>query len=102
MGIMELKLTGAQHKPASWRTLATLLIVAALFPAFSRGAEEASVYGGEVTVPLLNQLEGFHPLVDRALEAVVLQLLYNGLVKLNERLEPIPDLAESWGISADG
>ena len=52
-------------------------------------------YGGVVTVPVLNRIEGLHPLIDRAVENVVQQLLFNGLVALDETLEPVPELAES-------
>ncbi len=31
-----------------------------------------------------------------------IMLIYSGLLKLNSDLEPVGDIAESWGVSADG
>ncbi len=67
-----------------------------------RGADEKSPYGGQVTVPVLNRIEGLHPLLDRSVENVVQQFLFNGLVAFDESVAPIPDLAESWTVSDDG
>jgi peptide/nickel transport system substrate-binding protein len=80
-------------------TAAVIVLVAV--PVFAGGSEDNTPYGGVVTIPLLNEVEGFHPLIDREMEGVVLQLLYNGLIKLDKNLMPVPDLAESWRISDD-
>jgi len=40
--------------------------------------------------------------VDSTVSMALLQLVYNGLLKMNEEMSLIPDLAESWAISADG
>lgn len=58
-------------------------------------------YGGEVTIPVLNRIEGLHPLKDRSVGTAVRQLLFTPLVDTDESLEPSPGLAESWTISED-
>jgi peptide/nickel transport system substrate-binding protein len=40
--------------------------------------------------------------VDSTVSMALLQLVYNGLLKMNEEMSLIPDLAESWAISGDG
>ena len=68
----------------------------------ARGGGESDEYGGQVTIPVLNRIEGLHPLIDKSVENVALQLLFNGLVFFDEALQPTPDLVESWTVSADG
>lgn len=100
-----MKLNGKNDRlRRSARCNLTILLLTVLVPAVvaAGGTGEAEGYGGRVTVPVLNRIEGLHPLIDRSVEAVVLQLIYNGLVVLNETLEPTPGLAESWTVSADG
>ncbi len=65
-------------------------------------SKESDGYGGEVTIPVLNRIEGLHPLKDRSVENAAQQLIFNGLVDINESLEPSPSLAESWVVSDDG
>ena len=88
-----------KKEPRSTLVIVSCIVTASLFFV---ACEKDDGYGGEVVVPLLNRVEGLHPLIDRNVDAVALQLLYNGLVEIDENLEPSPDLAESWTISDDG
>jgi peptide/nickel transport system substrate-binding protein len=89
------------HLKRKRSTAALVLLLAALLVAQSCQNDE-SEYGGAVTIPLLRGLEGFHPLIDRNVDATALQLVYNSLIKIDESLEPVSDLAESWIVSGDG
>ena len=80
---------------------APVLLVFATVLFCSFGGEEVE-YGGTVTIPLVIDLEGFHPLVDRNVGSEALQLVYSSLVKIDESLVAVPDLAESWAVSEDG
>ncbi len=62
------------------------------------------VSGGLYSEALIGSLGRLNPVLDalNAPDRDVNRLLYSGLVKFDERGLPQPDLAESWGISADG
>ncbi|RCK72566.1 MAG: Oligopeptide ABC transporter, periplasmic oligopeptide-binding protein OppA [Anaerolineae bacterium] len=62
------------------------------------------VSGGLYSEALIGSLGRLNPLLDIANPADrdVDRLLYSALIKFDERGVPQPDLAESWGISADG
>ncbi|MGQ9630153.1 MAG: peptide-binding protein [bacterium] len=81
--------------------IATLLSVFA--SALAGDGKEKHTYGGTVVLSSLNEPEGINPILSRDTAAVDLaNMIFNGLIKLNDRLEPIPDLAESWEVSEDG
>ena len=80
--------------------LVTIGLVGVVFTC-SRQPEQTG--GGTVRVALISNPAGFNPLIDRDIGPGHLgQVLFNGLVRINEELEPVPDLAESWEVSADG
>lgn len=62
------------------------------------------VAGGTYSEALIGSLGRLNPVLDFANQADrdVNRLLYSGLIKFDDRGLPQPDLAESWGISADG
>jgi len=41
-------------------------------------------------------------LTDRTISNALIQLIFNGLVRLNKEMLPEPELAQSWDISEDG
>jgi peptide/nickel transport system substrate-binding protein len=87
--------------------LATLVIVAVLLlsqqPVLTPVLPEAAP-GGVYTEGLVGALGRLNPLLDwnNPADRDVDRLLFSGLVKFDSRGLPQPDLAESWGTSADG
>ena len=84
---------------------ASLVLLAAggaVLAATIRGSGSASVYREAVVAP--QRPISLDPLFGRDDPAVrdVGTLLYRGLLRLDGRAMPAPDLAESWGISGDG
>ena len=76
-----------------------LFIVISLFFFYACKNEEQQ--GGTVVLGQLTGPDGFHPLIDRSVGADQ-QLLFNGLLKLDVSLQPVPDLAQGWTVSEDG
>jgi peptide/nickel transport system substrate-binding protein len=64
---------------------------------------EQSRYGGTVVLATVEEPAGFNPLfyLD-SLSPHIGSLVFNTLIKINEQLEYVPELAESWQVSADG
>ncbi len=62
------------------------------------------VSGGLYSEALIGNLGRLNPVLDVAnpVDRDVDRLLYSALIKFDERGLPQPDLAESWGVSADG
>lgn len=60
--------------------------------------------GGLLTVRLRADLNNFNPFVNSNDEGAVLvnSVIFSGLTRLDGRLQPQPDLAERWDVSADG
>jgi peptide/nickel transport system substrate-binding protein len=59
--------------------------------------------GGNLTVRLAEDIPALRPWQPRSRgEEQVLSLLYSGLMQLDDRLRPQPDLAREWQASADG
>lgn len=59
--------------------------------------------GGNLTVRLAADLPDLRPWQPRSRgEEQVTGLLYSGLMRLDERLRPVPDLAERWATTPDG
>ncbi len=87
--------------------LATLVVVAVLLlsqqPVLTPAVPEAAP-GGVYTEALIGALGRLNPLLDwnNPADRDADRLLYSGLVKFDSRGLPQPDLAESWGTSADG
>ena len=65
--------------------------------------EENSRYGGTLILSVLTELEGLNPILYRnTFSKNIEDMIFNSLVRFNEKLEPSPDLAESWQVSEDG
>lgn len=59
--------------------------------------------GGTLTLAMSADLPTLRPWQPRSRgEEQVTAMLYNGLVRLDEQLRPVPDLAEGWEETADG
>ncbi len=61
------------------------------------------VTGGTYTEALIGQPGRFNPVLDyyNPVDQDVDRLLFSGLIRFDDRGQPQPDLAESWGISRD-
>jgi peptide/nickel transport system substrate-binding protein len=87
--------------------LATLVVVAVLLlsqqPVLTPTLPEAAP-GGVYTEGLVGALGRLNPLLDwnNPADRDADRLLFSGLVKFDSRGLPQPDLADSWGTSADG
>jgi peptide/nickel transport system substrate-binding protein len=87
--------------------LATLIVVAVLLlsqqPAVTTILPQAAP-GGVYTEGLVGALGRLNPMLDwnNPADRDADRLLFSGLVKFDSRGLPQPDLAESWGTSADG
>jgi len=59
--------------------------------------------GGTLTIRIPNDVPDLKPWDMRSRgEEYVANLMYNGLVRLDDELRPQPDLAENWDVSQDG
>jgi len=60
--------------------------------------------GGIYTEAVVGELQRLNPVLDRQNlpDRDIDRLIFNGLVRFDSRGIPLPDLAESWGISQDG
>ena len=65
--------------------------------------EEKPTYGGTLRLADYTKPAILNPiLTNETISTTLIGLIFNGLVKLNDKVEPVPDLAESWDISNDG
>ncbi len=93
---------------APWRSSIAVggCIVALLLPAVLRGGGTTQIRGphrGGTVVIAATDPGHFNPgLTTGAGTHLVAGNIYNGLVQFNEQLEPVPSLAQSWTVSADG
>ncbi|MBI3738046.1 MAG: peptide ABC transporter substrate-binding protein, partial [Chloroflexi bacterium] len=87
--------------------LATLMIVAVLLfsqqPVLTPNSPVAAP-GGVYTEGLIGSFGRLNPLLDwnNPADRDVDRLIFSGLIKFDSHGLPQPDLAESWGTSADG
>jgi peptide/nickel transport system substrate-binding protein len=97
-------------KKLRWQILVvllTLIVVAVLLltqqPAVNQVLPEPAS-GGIFTEALIGSFGRLNPLLDlnNPADREIDRLLFSGLVKFNSIGIPQPDLAESWGVSADG
>lgn len=59
--------------------------------------------GGNLTIRLAAAVPELRPWQPRSRgEEQIIELLYNGLMRLDDQLRPQPDMAERWDASADG
>ncbi|MDX1378376.1 MAG: ABC transporter substrate-binding protein, partial [Anaerolineales bacterium] len=100
-------------KQLRWQILVvfvTLVIVAVLLytqqsaPGTGTVIQQQPEQGGVFTEGLVGSLGRLNPLLDwyNPADRDVNSLLFNGLVRFDERGLPQADLAESWGVSQDG
>jgi len=91
---------------SSARYLSGVLIALVLFAAAAsmQGCrQERSRYGGTVVLSTVEEPTGFNPLFYMdTLSPNIGSLLFNTLVNIDEQLEYVPELAESWQVSEDG
>lgn len=87
--------------------LLTLVVVVALLLTQEPGQQVFApqpASGGLYTEGLVGSLVRLNPLLDQhnPADRDINRLLFSGLVKFDARGMPVPDLAESWGVSLDG
>ena len=91
-----------------WLVIITLLGIALLgsllaYLAFTFATVIVPDVGGTYVEGLADQPQYINPLLSQnQVDRDLCSLIFNGLTKLNERGEVIPDLAERWEISDDG
>jgi len=60
-------------------------------------------YGGTLNLATIDEPETLNPVISQDTSAtIVWELVFNSLTRVNERMEPVGDLAESWSVSGDG
>ena len=104
----------APHWRGIWRKPAMLgVLMATLFLAACGSSEDptstpaatepsGSKVGGTVVMSL-NHPQSLNPILNPVSTTIfTVPLFFNGLTKPGDDMEPLPDLAESWDISADG
>lgn len=65
--------------------------------------EEKPTHGGEITVGLTGNLENLNPLLAKTVpEQAVVDLLFQGLIKLDNSLKPVACLADKWEVRDNG
>ncbi len=83
------------------RALRALLL--ALLVAAPVAAEEPPSYGDAIVTGAIGDASRLLPiLASDSASGDIVGLVFNGLVKYNEQLEQVGDLAESWTVSPDG
>lgn len=97
-------------KKLRWQILVvllTLVVVGALLLTEEPGEQifaPQPAEGGIYTEALVGSLGRLNPLLDQnnPADRDINRLLFSGLIKFDARGLPVPDLAESWGVSMDG
>ena len=65
--------------------------------------EKVSNYGGTITIGHSTKPSIINPiLTSETISAILMNLIFSSLIKFDEALQPVPDLAESWEVSKDG
>ncbi|WP_255604484.1 peptide ABC transporter substrate-binding protein [Oscillochloris sp. ZM17-4] len=89
--------------PAAVRTPAPPAATAAPSPAPAPPTSTPLPRGGNLSIRLAEDLPDLRPWQPRSRgEEQVTAMLYSGLMRLDERLRPVPDLAEYWDTTPDG
>jgi peptide/nickel transport system substrate-binding protein len=95
-------------KHLRWQVIITLLGIALLgsllgYLAFTRVTVVVPDVGGTYIEGLAGNPQYINPILCQynQVDRDICSLVFNGLTKLNERGEVVPDLAEGWDISAD-
>jgi peptide/nickel transport system substrate-binding protein len=94
--------TASQRLHRAW-PLCLLLLVSALSLSSRWLHAEAPVPGDAIVVGSIGDASRLLPLLaSDSASGDIVGLLFNGLLKYNERIEIVGDLAESWTVSPDG
>lgn len=84
-------------------TLSLALLAALCFSTLPASTETAPKRGGSLIIALENEPSTLAPYLTTDTPAfMVVNNIYNALVLLDENLQPKPELAKSWTVSADG
>ena len=87
-------------RPIMWSMLIALCIILGLV---GLAAAQQPRYGGTLHVAWEQDVTGFDPHWSAGLQNIYLAgNLFNGLVTVDERLDYVPDLAESWEVQDNG
>lgn len=82
---------------------AAVLITTVLLDGCRGERDERSRYGGTVVISTFEEPAGLNPLLYLdTLSPNIGSLVFNTLVNIDEQLEYVPELAESWRVSEDG
>jgi len=100
------RVLSAQEKKVL-KTLSISLILGGLlylYGFFFVGGVQRPTVGGSYTEGLIGNALYINPLLAQSndVDADLVRLVYNGLVRYDNNYQPIPDLAKSWTISEDG
>ncbi|HXH11808.1 MAG TPA: ABC transporter substrate-binding protein [Alphaproteobacteria bacterium] len=87
------------HRHVLW---IILVVLGAVLGGVGSGWAAQPKYGGTLRVALEADVTGFDPAVPGLQNYYVNQNLFNTLVTLDENLEFVPDLAESWEVQEQG
>ncbi len=99
----EVSPTAAPSVPATSPAIPTPSVSPTVSPAVSIEPVATVPQGGALPIRLSADIPELRPWDLRSRgEEHVADLLYNGLTRLDPRLQPQPDLAESWTVSPDG
>ncbi len=83
--------------------LMILILLTVLINAPPAPAQDQYPQGGTLILADYREAKSLNPiLVQDTLTIHLCDLIFNSLIKLNESLEPVPDLAESWDVSDNG
>lgn len=84
--------------------ISAVLLLLALLPVHSPAAAQTPVPGGGTLVVAISADPGhLNPAITTAGPThTAAEILYNGLLGRNERGDPVPELAESWGVEQAG
>lgn len=93
---------GGRNTKSFWRPSAALLVAVMLVSTLA-GCGASGANKSRITFGNVGEFASFNPILSTdTSSSSVNKLVYNGLVKLNEKLELVGDLAESWSVSSDG
>jgi peptide/nickel transport system substrate-binding protein len=90
------------HSKPSLRFIQSILLLMVL-PFLFQCAKEEDPYGGTLVLSSFREPYGLNPIFNLDTVSTNLNsMIFNSLFVLDENLEYIPDLAESWQVSEDG
>ncbi|CAA9539544.1 MAG: ABC transporter, substrate-binding protein (cluster 5, nickel/peptides/opines) [uncultured Thermomicrobiales bacterium] len=93
------------RRGGSWRVvyLVVVGVLTSIPVAAAQDGTPTPVAGGTMVVSIASDPGHFNPAITTGFtQHVVADSIFNGLVGLDENLQPVPDLADRWDISEDG